>query len=95
MFKPSDMSGATSDITMESVAEESSSSDSMIDEDEKEKERVTNKDAADYIDVDVIGVYPLDIEKMTNPTPKKSINPYPLGKYEKNESIKSAVSPMK
>lgn len=35
LFKPNDIIGAVSDMTMESVAEESSSSDSMIDEDEK------------------------------------------------------------
>jgi hypothetical protein len=58
MFKPSEMSCATSDITMESVAEESSSSDSLIDEEEKHM----NHDDADLIDIDVIGISPQEIK---------------------------------
>lgn len=99
MFKPNDMAGATSDFTMDSVVEESSSnsSDSVIDEDDM---KVRNP--ADLIDVDVLGIDPLQINEEINQTmtPKQKSSDrfkeqYPLGQYEKNASIKSAVSPIK
>lgn len=92
-FKPNDL-----DVTMESVAEESSgsSSDSMIDEQEKEEDRL--KRTADLIDVDIIGINTQDIGQLTTPTPKKQMIvavPSIDEPYVKNQSIKSAQSPMK
>jgi len=93
------MLGGMSDMTMESVAEESSSSDSMIDEDEKELEKQKKSiEVGDLIDVQDIGVDTQDIGQLTTPAPKKSVrmnDPYPIGKYEKNMSIKSGESPIK
>lgn len=92
-FKPNDL-----DVTMESVVEEASdsSSDSMIDEQEKESDKALR--AAEMIDVEVIGIDTQDIGQLTTPTPKKTLvatKVSPNEPYVKNASIKSAKSPIK